>query len=205
MKKNVVCVYRDENHENEMMKVIATAGQNLQKAVDIFNKITGTTLTPEQFNQFVCNPDKLAEQVIRDNADIPEGLNRDKYADLLQLPEIELQYLRELVKVHLEGDIYKTNYCNPMFFSYDGATVKPTEQARTLIDAKSVYLTQEQNKVYQSLVEFVKLSNELRSKNSRFDEFLMMNRNDIIRFERDKGEYFIQIDEMVKFAKTSLN
>ncbi|MDD3875841.1 MAG: hypothetical protein PHT69_04425 [Bacteroidales bacterium] len=180
-----VCIKQDKEHETKMSTAFETAKQNTEKALQLYEQLTGEALKPDQWAQFFKNPYELVKTAIQSKIKVPEGYNRQKYLELMELPDTT--ELFSLLNVSIKQSNYDTQLCTPTFLTYDGENVSLTESAKNTITANNIYISDDENEYLVKLQKIVKLSKELYVKNPKFDRLINPN------------SFFIKIENYPKF------
>lgn len=169
--EKTVCIYTDTAHETAMQKAFNEALQKIVNAVQRYNDITGEPLPVEQWHQFMNTPVETTLTVLREKINVPDGFKREKYFELMELPDLSNLYFSH----KFSEPPYSTELCRPEFYIYDGQTVSLSDVAIRTITTKNVYVSESDYKFYLKLQKFVKLAKELQKENERFDYFLNPN------------------------------
>jgi len=150
-----VCIFTDLEHTTEQKRVFDEVLNNVRTASKNFELLTGRKLEHEDFICFIFNPKDFTAKTILEQKEVPEGMNREQYLKLYQLPDLSSV---ELPTVNTRN---KTNYYSISFIMYNGIEFELTNTAIELINHKNIYVTQEQFGIYQKLQKVAKLFNEL--------------------------------------------
>ena len=87
MKNERICIYNDEMYENEVHTGIKYAGRLLQELINSFNAMKFGEVQPNELEKVINNPEALFQERINLNIEVPAGLKRDAYLNMVELPD----------------------------------------------------------------------------------------------------------------------
>jgi len=155
----LILIKDDKDHTLKMTSLLSKAKNNVEKAIQLYNEMTGEPLKPEQYSKFMTGATVLIHSVLKSKLDVPPGFDRDKYFELTEKPHTA--HIEMLLTCIDNSCRYKTEYCTTQFISYDGAKVELTEAAHKAITANNVYLTEPQHKIYKEVHKFIEMANKM--------------------------------------------
>ena len=112
-----ITIYKDAAHEAEMTAKIDYCKEKLQKAVEVYGELELPEIT--DFEAFLRNSVAYARQQWQKSVEVPPGLNRDKYLELLEKPDFVA------IGRQLDGFDLKI----PELWTYESGTVKVCQRA----------------------------------------------------------------------------
>lgn len=164
MKKEKVIIYQDSEFRKEFSGKIMEAIQQTEKAAKLFEQITGEPVTQENFECFMKRPDKLAKEIFQSKVIIPEGLNRDKYLEMIEYPNFT-----EL------GSILTFEYCSPVFIKWDGEKSQPdlTDKAFEVASVRDIELEKGSSKLeaWEAFKSYIDSLNRMHKLTGSFHDF----------------------------------
>lgn len=128
-------VYSDEKHEAQVVQQAELLAAKLQPLVDEFNALNMGRVQTSDLPTLCGNPQMLFDARLNASIEVPAGLNREKYIQLLELPDLAkvLAAQREVAKVRtLSLDLFT--------IAGDKVKIIP-ERLELATNAKSIYIT----------------------------------------------------------------
>jgi len=147
------CIYRDKEHENKITNELKDAKAAAQAAQKEFETLTGKKVDPDNFQNILKNAVAMVNKDFEEKAEIPDGYEKTEYLKLLKYPDAGR--LRTLLANLQHTELLGLS---------DNGEVVITGDAETLITKKNLYLNEAQHVVYQKIIQFVELHNQLSGK-----------------------------------------
>jgi hypothetical protein len=157
MEKQQVLVFRDEVFESETLTGVTKTIDLMQAVVNEFNSLNLGNVQPNELERLIRNPQKLYDERLL-LIEIPKGLSRNKYLQLMDLPTPDFVIKR---RNELLNSPWAMEF--NLFYLEDG-TVKVNDKDLTaLINSRNVYMDEKSDsyKFLTGLTDFVRFYNEL--------------------------------------------
>ncbi|MDD4384560.1 MAG: hypothetical protein PHD06_05210 [Bacteroidales bacterium] len=157
MKTEKVLSYRDEKFELEAINLVSQTTERMQTLVDEFNALKLGDVQPNELEIVIKNPKALYDKRLL-LIEVPKGLSRVKYLELVELPTLALV-------TNAREALLKLPYCFSFeLFNLENGVVKTVAKELTaLINSNNVYLTKGSNEHFwvKTAVEACRLLNDL--------------------------------------------
>ncbi len=162
MKKEQICIYKDETFEKEVVNTLPVAQSALQVLVDQFNQVTRkipaknlTDVAPGELSVLVSNPRQLFDERCL-SIEVPQGLKRDAYLNMVDLPSLD-----SLMASHQA--FIKIGYTDPGLYELEAGQVHINESEVTqLAQAQRIYIDRDSREyeIYTELNQLAVLLNK---------------------------------------------
>ncbi len=162
MKKEQICIYKDEAFEKEVVNTLPVAQSALQVLVDEFNRVVmkiptvknSNNVAPGELSVLVSNPRQLFDERCL-SIEVPQGLKRDAYLNMVDLPSLD-----SLMASHQA--FIKIGYTDPGLYELDQGKVQVNSDAvHQLATSRNVYVEKgsPEHHKFKEIQEFIRLLN----------------------------------------------
>jgi hypothetical protein len=173
------CIYEDVEYKKEMRDMLNEISLQITEAIKVYKDLTNDKLDSESFKVFLKNPLSLVKKVIHKNTEIPKGFNKEKYLELLEIPDCSK--LTELLKYKKRFRGQPVDVINERFFTYKNNKVEFTKNAISLINENDITLNEKEYEIYLKIQDFLNSVNKAKKEIPNFFWLIELKNNILIK------------------------
>lgn len=170
-------IFEDKVYVKEQTKKFNKGLDVINQAIELFTDVTGKPMTSELFHSFIKKPYEVTKENYLLKIEVPTGLNKSKYLEMVELPP-EIDQINSI----MQGN---RDILNIAFFDFISNKVELTPTAIRVINARNIYLTDEQLNVYELLKQLTDISTKLHK---------LTNGKIVNIFDRSRASHIIKMD-----------